>query len=88
MDRAEYENAYPHYCKDCRGWGMTTGFSPDFHFSDYVCVESGSCPRCGEQSLDDMHKCANCGWDICDESRGLPGGTPIPGTKCMMYPED
>jgi hypothetical protein len=64
------------------------GFSPDFHFFDCECTKKGICPRCGEQELDDMYKCANCDWNVCDEDRGLPGGTPIPGTKCMRYSED
>ena len=87
MDRAEYEMAYPGFCKDCKGWGLIMGFSPDYHFSDCGCVKTRTCPRCGELALDKMYKCEKCEWDICDENRGLPGGVLIPGTKSMIYPE-
>lgn len=88
MDRVEYERTYPNYCKACKGWGVSMSLSPDVRFSDCDCVRQHLCPQCGEKTLNDMYKCGSCGWDVCSEDRGLPGGTPIPATKCMVYPED
>jgi len=74
MDRAEYERTYPKYCKDCKGKGGHITFSPDVYFWECEkCVKQNICPRCGEQTLDEMQKCSDCGWDRCDnEQRGLP----------------
>jgi len=86
VDREEYERTYPNYCKSCKGWGSHIGISPDIWFQDCECVEERRCPRCGaKDALDNMYKCTECGWDVCGDDRGLPGGTRISGTKWVRY---
>lgn len=74
MDRAEYEIAYPNYCKECNGKGGFISFSPDVHFWECnKCIKQGLCPRCGEQALNDIQKCSSCEWDRGDVNQhGLP----------------
>ncbi len=78
MERTEYQETYPNYCKRCQGWGMFKRLSPDVRIWDCEeCITKGRCPRCGENALNEMDTCANCGWYRDDNTRGLPGSNVI-----------
>ncbi len=85
---AEYTAKWPKHCTACGGRGGASSYSrehgPDMDFCG-TCVESGVCPRCGEETLDmieetyeDYFKCSACGWDDRKdlETGGLPEETP------------
>lgn len=86
MDRGEYEERYQNYCRSCKGWGIHIGIRPDINIKDCECMKQGRCPRCGsEKALNNMYKCGVCGWDVCDDERGLPGGSRVGGSKWVTY---
>lgn len=53
---------------------MFKQLSPDIFFSDCEeCLAKGRCPRCGENTINDMSVCTECNWHLDDSNRGLPG---------------
>jgi len=78
MDDAQYEKAYPNYCRKCQGWGMFKSYSPNVRIWDCeACITKRICPRCGEKALDNMDNCTRCSWSRDDRDRGLPGSNVI-----------
>lgn len=86
-----YEQQWPHYCRQCDGWGgKPYGGSywepPDFDDCPN-CMEKGICPRCGgsiatEEDPDDIkEQCGHCGWDGQHVDDGHPG---LPGCWCNV----
>jgi ribosomal protein L37E len=74
VERTEYQKTYPNYCRTCRGWGTIVGLRPDIDISDCEeCIAKEHCPRCGQDALDEMDTCSNCGWYRDDNNRGSPG---------------
>ena len=77
MNQTEFEKNYPGYCRKCKGWGMCKSLSPNIQILDCECFKEGHCPRCGENQLDTLRICSNCGWNPDDANRGLPGSRVI-----------
>ena len=76
LEETEYLKLYPRVCRNCGGTGQTVIFE-SHGFGDGIyeeipdlcgCVESGVCPRCGEdvtmvQGFDsDYFRCSSCHW--------------------------
>jgi hypothetical protein len=71
LNRKEYIDKYPNYCKECNGYGGTKTYSPNFQMKGcQYCFEKFICPKC-EGDLNDLYECANCNWTLDDEG-GLP----------------
>jgi hypothetical protein len=71
MERTEYQETYPDYCRTCQGWGTIKFASPHVQIEPCKeCIPNGRCPPCGENALNKMDTCDKCGWYWDD---GLPG---------------
>lgn len=78
----QYNKDWPNYCTKCGGWGCWESPATRDEPGDAgpcSCVEDGICPRCGEESINEVkHEqegeetevCISCGWETGDE--GLP----------------
>ena len=79
VERTEYQETYPNYCKTCQGWGsFKSPASPHDHVEGCKeCITNRRCPRCGENALNKMDTCGKCGWYWDDNNRGLPGSNVI-----------
>jgi hypothetical protein len=77
---AQYKNAYPAYCRKCRGAGVI--FAPNDHEDSLVheggesvestrpcpeCLHQGQCPQC-RADMDGQTLCTACGWMLGDEA--------------------
>lgn len=77
--RQGYVIAFPHYCRECNGWGyMNPHQEPGYGDMDFceACFMVGQCPRCekvglqaSEEAIDEH--CPECGWFLM-ESKGMP----------------
>jgi hypothetical protein len=79
MTRPEYVTAFPAYCRKCEGWGAHKQLQPRVIISDCTCVQEGQCPRCGvtKETFELSRDCAECGWNMDDKERGLPGSNVV-----------
>lgn len=57
-----YQESYPDYCHDCEGWGYSMEQGLVSYAKFCHCLNSGKCPRCGQNSVDRELNCAACGW--------------------------
>lgn len=78
-DRKLYEQAWPHHCRNCEGWGGHYGsFDPSpagVSLSSGSLVEVDPCPECVEKSV-----CPRCG--VKDEAHVLTGDEFENCTQC------
>lgn len=75
MSANTYVAKYPHYCRECAGWGLIS--NGRIAFGCDACINAGNCPRCRE-SVEHYGPCEHCGWTYADRDRGLPGSTTFP----------